>query len=301
MAYVLLATGALMLISGIYAVVTGYPIVQVEQGWASVIAGATLIAGGVVTAALGLILRTLQQLKTATFGLPAAAPVLHLEPAIPAIAASQALAASSLEPAPALHIAEAPTPPAPEPEPEPLPLVEPDPVHAEPEAVEAPPVPEPETPAIEPPPAVAHEEPEPVAPPPEEEPHPAPPVAMEEPATPPMDDWLDRAFADIDRDLSTPTLAHVEPAHEPAALEPPVPEPTMREPAFAEAEAPHEAAAEAPAAPPPAPAAESNVIGRYEADGTSYVMYADGSIEAQSDGGVYRFSSMAELKAFIEG
>ena len=42
------------------------------------------------------------------------------------------------------------------------------------------------------------------------------------------------------------------------------------------------------------------MIGRYESDGTSYVMYADGAIEAQSEAGVYRFASMAELKAFIE-
>lgn len=41
-------------------------------------------------------------------------------------------------------------------------------------------------------------------------------------------------------------------------------------------------------------------IGRYQADGTTYVMYSDGSIEAQSDQGVYRFGSMAELKAFFE-
>ena len=45
----------------------------------------------------------------------------------------------------------------------------------------------------------------------------------------------------------------------------------------------------------------SAVIGHYEADGTSYTMYADGSIDAQSDAGLYRFASMAELKAFIEG
>ena len=51
--------------------------------------------------------------------------------------------------------------------------------------------------------------------------------------------------------------------------------------------------------PPTAPT--SPVIGRYDAEGTSYVMYADGSIEAQSEAGVYRFASMAELKAFIEG
>ena len=46
--------------------------------------------------------------------------------------------------------------------------------------------------------------------------------------------------------------------------------------------------------------ATSAVIGRYESEGTSYVMYADGSIDAQSAAGVYRFASMAELKAFIE-
>ena len=44
----------------------------------------------------------------------------------------------------------------------------------------------------------------------------------------------------------------------------------------------------------------SAVIGRYESEGTSYVMYADGSIDAQSEAGVYRFASMAELKTFIE-
>ena len=56
-----------------------------------------------------------------------------------------------------------------------------------------------------------------------------------------------------------------------------------------------------PATAAETPASEAAVIGRYEADGTSYIMYADGSIEAQSEGGIYRFRSMAELKAFIEG
>jgi hypothetical protein len=59
---------------------------------------------------------------------------------------------------------------------------------------------------------------------------------------------------------------------------------------------------EAPDTPPPAepPRAESPVIGRYEAEGTAYIMFADGSIEAQSEAGIFRFASMAELKAFIE-
>jgi hypothetical protein len=57
---------------------------------------------------------------------------------------------------------------------------------------------------------------------------------------------------------------------------------------------------EAPRQASPLPPSTSAVIGRYEADGTSYVMYADGSIEAQSEAGIYRFNSMSELKEFIE-
>ncbi len=45
---------------------------------------------------------------------------------------------------------------------------------------------------------------------------------------------------------------------------------------------------------------EPAVIGHYEAEGTSYTMFSDGSIEAQSERGVARFNSMAELKAFFE-
>lgn len=45
---------------------------------------------------------------------------------------------------------------------------------------------------------------------------------------------------------------------------------------------------------------EPAVIGHYEAEGTSYTMFSDGSIEAQSERGVARFKSMAELKAYFE-
>ncbi len=45
---------------------------------------------------------------------------------------------------------------------------------------------------------------------------------------------------------------------------------------------------------------EPAIIGRYEFEGTSYIMFADGSIEAQSDRGVARFKSMADLKAYFE-
>jgi hypothetical protein len=47
-------------------------------------------------------------------------------------------------------------------------------------------------------------------------------------------------------------------------------------------------------------AADPAILGRYQANGNSYVMFSDGSIEAVTQTGVYRFGSMAELKAFIE-
>jgi hypothetical protein len=58
---------------------------------------------------------------------------------------------------------------------------------------------------------------------------------------------------------------------------------------------------------PPATAAEEaavdeaapEVIGHYEAHGAHYTMYADGSIDADTTHGVYRFASMEELKQFI--
>ena len=55
--------------------------------------------------------------------------------------------------------------------------------------------------------------------------------------------------------------------------------------------------------PPAVPAAGEAglaIVGRYESEGTSYVMYADGSIEARSERGVFHFQSMAELKAFMD-
>lgn len=42
------------------------------------------------------------------------------------------------------------------------------------------------------------------------------------------------------------------------------------------------------------------VVGRYEAQGTSYVMYSDGSIDAETETGAFRFASLNELKKFIE-
>ena len=46
--------------------------------------------------------------------------------------------------------------------------------------------------------------------------------------------------------------------------------------------------------------AEPTVVGRYNAGGAAYTMYSDGAIEAETETGNYRFSSMKELREFIE-
>ena len=74
---------------------------------------------------------------------------------------------------------------------------------------------------------------------------------------------------------------------EPSALNEPAPEPLA------------EAAAE-PTAEPAASASTPAILGQYEANGARYTMYVDGSIDAETAHGVYRFASMEELKRFIE-
>jgi hypothetical protein len=114
-------------------------------------------------------------------------------------------------------------------------------------------------------------------------------------AASPLDqaDWLDHALAELDSAIAeTPLPRRAEiaadihqelPEYIPEeAMAPPLADDAMHTPDFV------------PAAEEPA------VIGRYDADGTCYVMFADGSIEAQSEQGVARFNSMAELKAYFE-
>jgi hypothetical protein len=50
-----------------------------------------------------------------------------------------------------------------------------------------------------------------------------------------------------------------------------------------------------------APSSEPAVIGRYTSGSTTYVMFADGSIEAETPNGVLHFASLADLKVYVEG
>jgi hypothetical protein len=85
--------------------------------------------------------------------------------------------------------------------------------------------------------------------------------------------------------LHEPVEASIqEPAHEP--IHEPVPEQVVDEPL---------------AEPVPETGPKPAVIGHYDAQGAHYTLYADGSIEADTPHGVYRFATMTELKRFIEG
>ena len=108
--------------------------------------------------------------------------------------------------------------------------------------------------------------------------------------------------------------ADVEPSLVPAPPEPdPVPiesrpSPGVRAIAPAEPPAPRpspyalQPSPYAPQDPSPAPlAAEApTVVGRYESNGASYVLFSDGTIEVETESGTHRFASMADLKAHIE-
>jgi hypothetical protein len=97
---------------------------------------------------------------------------------------------------------------------------------------------------------------------------------------------------DLTGSLDAPEAA---PQFEPEPEQEPEPEPVL--------EPESEPAPEAEPAPPDAGSeeegAQPEIIGRYEAHGAHYVMYADGSIDADTAHGVYRFASMEELKQFI--
>ncbi len=99
-----------------------------------------------------------------------------------------------------------------------------------------------------------------------------------------------------------------EPAHvmEPAPEAEPAPEPEIElapepepEPDLAPEIEPGHQLEPAPQAAGAEEAAPAEVIGHYEAHGAHYTMYADGSIDADTTHGVYRFASMEELKQFI--
>ncbi|MGQ0446411.1 MAG: hypothetical protein ACT4O2_15125 [Beijerinckiaceae bacterium] len=353
--YLVLALGVLLSLCGAVAIATGYGIIQVERGWAGVIAGATALSGGIVTIALGFILRGLSGmhalLKTgrALTPLPRglgedAEPGLAFNPeafvapeAGPAPAAMPAAASSRSRPqrparptfAPARNLlksrgtalpAARETPESDFALPAGPPLS-----HAPPKVSHA---------ANEPPPepragvaggaAPANSAPLPEA---------ASQREWNEESEPGLfdgDTEGDRTFdaqleetpygqgepgiesgpgvtwpaemAPIDATTgedhriepdTAPDAWHADEKPSPEAIEPSnlTPAPPL------ESEAPPEAE---PRERSSASGAGLSIVGRYESEGTSYIMYGDGSIEARTQHAVLHFRSMAELKTFMD-
>jgi hypothetical protein len=295
----LVALGLVLAALGAMVAVNGYVYVNVERGPPMMVSGVLLFGFGLVLAALGFILRQLQ--------------------AISADAAKTALllAKSRNGAVPAESIATAPSPAKPLP---PLAPFEPPP---------AAPV------ASEPEPRVAEAQSDLFAPPAEDKtrrpvlspalaPRPEESPKSVAPALPPLswmrppekpeskldeDDWLNRAIAaEADKaaltareDKDRPQNARREIVHEEKEWD--------ETRASSAREADQALRREFGVNDPPEEDRPSDlgsqpkpeVIGNYEAHGAHYTMYADGSIEAETQHGVYRFASIEELKRFIEG
>jgi hypothetical protein len=88
---------------------------------------------------------------------------------------------------------------------------------------------------------------------------------------------------------------------------PPAPEPLLSDVPLRGTAEPGDAPATALAPDPGAPTEEAGpeapskptVVGTYDSGGNHYVMFSDGSIEADTPNGVFRFASLDELKDFI--
>ncbi len=311
MAFLVLAVGVVMIGAGCYEIYYGSNYISLERGWSAFISGTVLLTGGLLTLALGLAIRALADLRSVLVRVaqPAIADAIRPEP--PMTPSADGLAFDR-ETSPlsgnAGPLFETLMPTS-----VPVPPEENAPLNAAPARLadrEAKPVehhrhdPEQDEPMES-----MHDERGPVTDVPRGE---RAGVPIE--TAPAMDDWLDRSFADVgdNRASRDPVEGGSRmSADETVSAQVPLKgendqadRARQRDQTAAQGRQPTQREVESKSSDLERPAlapAQSAVIGRYEAEGTSYIMYADGSIEAQSDAGFYRFASMAELKSFIEG
>ena len=318
--------GVFLFILGLAVAWNGYGYVQVERGWTMVISGTVVFSTGLLLVALGLVLRELRAIAgsagRATLLLAKAKTLqlkdfdedsYHVAPPRPVVPEERAVAAEFAPEenfelpaaketdwkagrASRLH----------------LPRVD--------EIAEAgasripnplawmirPYKPEPVSPPAPPPPPLQDEEFESWLEPErdgnfDQEPQQESPVETLQVADSPAELLAEPPEAeDLTGSLDAPEPApQMEAQLAPAPAPEPQPEPELKpelewEPASAPESEPaaQDAASEEDVVQP-------EIIGRYEAHGAHYVMYADGSIDADTAHGVYRFASMEELKQFI--
>lgn len=272
----LFALAAAMIIGGSAAVIQGFPYVRLESGLAMVIAGSVAASSGAVLLGLGVLAVSFRRVARALEQAPTSG-MRDAAPSIPPIVADEGRARPPILPAaPAFIVPSVVEPP-----------FDPERPRLEPNLDRRPEAPSP-VPADLPKPVRAEPPPQP----------PIPPVVPREPILP-------RA---VPR-LELPEAPKPEPAQPTGVIAP-------EDDLFAAPESPPEPVAE-PArpspAPEPAPVAPSiaadgaskpetrTVVGRYASGGNTYVMFENGSIEAETPQGRFTFASLDELKAFVDG
>lgn len=298
----LLALSLVMILGGAAAVVQGFPYVRLESGLAMVIGGSTAASAGVILLGLSMVVDRLRRVQDAIVRLreegvrqqgpvpvpvvPEAAPWLSA-PSDPVLAAAPIEASSVGVLAGAAGLAglglgslgatrsggrgtepvfEDPQPAFSEPVSESRKEVEPLLPDLFPDLPSEPPAPRREDDdlfAAEPAPASA--------------PEPSLPVAEGIGLRPALD-----------------LPAEAPPAPAPAPAPDPIPEPA---PAVESAEGGTEAEPQDEEQPEPAP--ERHAVGSYASGANTYVMFSDGSIEADTPRGRFTFGSLDELKSFV--
>jgi hypothetical protein len=275
----LFALAAAMIIGGCAAVIQGFPYVRLESGLAMVIAGSVAASSGAVLLGLGVVALGFRRVERAIGQAPAAG-------AREAVAAAPAADEGRTRPSPVL-----PTAPAFVATSVVEPPFDPERLRIEPtlpqQAGETHP-PAQETAGIDAPKPVPAELGSPRAVPPVTPPVMPPVVAPEPDLRAETDAKPAPAIAPEDDLFAAP-----EPAPD-ATEAPPLLRPSLDTPAGTEPES--------KPAPEPAPEpAARTVVGRYASGGNTYVMFEDGSIEAETPQGRFTFASLDELKAFVDG
>jgi len=260
----LFALAAAMIIGGCAAVIQGFPYVRLESGLAMVIAGSVAASSGAVLLGLGVLALGFRRVERAIGRVPV--PAGRATPGAAPADESRTRLPPILPAAPAFIVPSVVEPPF---DPE-RPRIEPslelrsDEIASPPIAAEPPKAAEPAPVPLFPIPAVTRDEPaiEPKPEPRPEAPQPARVIAPED-------------------DLFAAPEEPPAPQDEPPPLRPSLD--TIPE-------------------PEPEPKTETRiVVGRYASGGNTYVMFEDGSIEAETPRGRFTFASLDELKAFVDG
>jgi hypothetical protein len=302
----LLALAVAMILGGLLTTFFGWDIVLVERGWTMVIAGSVIAASGAILLGIAAAVSKLSRIQTLLSEIQESSEQEAIAAASPSLA-GLSLAAASGGVIAAAAVAEAEETEAKDEAQPVLPLFgDEDRSERDGSTVQAAEWPEP--PRLD----------EPVLPfPPRTTPAPAPLRDEDETDMKVPDFLLAERGRDVDEEPRVTDGADIynrdlEEAREPEADE--RDERADRGETLADAESEHELETASEIAPAPvqpdleeepeeeiAPDASepATVVGTYNSGDNKYVMFSDGSIEAQTPSGVFRFKSLDELKEFI--